>query len=66
MVAMQHEAHRDRIDLPTLVVINLLLTLIAAVLIFGPQVIFYVALVLAPLGLTMVVALSRGYGQPAL
>lgn len=63
---MHHETHRDRIDLPTLFVINLLLTLIAAALVFGPQVIFYVALVLAPLGVAMIVALSRGYGQPAL
>lgn len=63
---MHNEPHRDQIDTPTLFVINLLLTLIASALFFGPQVIFYAALVLAPVGLALIVLLTRGYGQPAL
>ena len=56
----------DGIDNATLFVINLLLALILSALIFGPKVIFFAALILVPCAITMMVALTRGYGQPPL
>ncbi len=56
----------DRVDRPTLIVINLLLAVVLAALVLGPQVFFYVALALVPCALTMMIALTRGYGQPPL
>lgn len=60
-------SHRpDRVNHPTLIVINLLLAVVLAALVFGPQVFFYVALALVPCALTMMIALTRGFGQPPL
>ncbi len=45
---------------------SLQILFISSALIFGPKVIFFTALILVHCAITMMVALTRGYGQPPL
>lgn len=56
----------DRIDGFTLTLINALLLLILCALLFGLQVIQWAALALVPVMLGLLIAITRGFGQPPL